>query len=312
MKNLNLNKKVFSKIGTNYLIYLILTIIFQIILINVVMSFDAVLADNINVHSLISMISNYILPFPILILLMSKLESRKIEKHSLDIKTLVTFIAITFTLMWIGNIIGLAVTYLLGSAMQTSIPNPVQELINTQDIWLNLAFISLVGPIFEEILFRKILIDRTIRYGAKVSIIMSAVLFGFFHANLNQIFYAMLMGGFFGYVYIRTGKVTYTILLHIVVNFMGSVASLFVVESAAALTQGAYVPTDLGIIAAYMIFIFTMFLIGILGLSKFRKSQISETRPEIELENPYRTMFLNLGMICFIGFCTLLTIYQIL
>ena len=276
------------------------------------MYFNADLADNINLYSLISVISNYLLPFPILILLMSKLESRKIEKHRLDIKTLVTYIAITFTLMWIGNIIGLAATYLLGSAMQTSIPNPVQDLINTQDIWLNLAFISLIGPVFEEILFRKLLIDRTIRYGVKVSIIMSAVLFGLFHANLNQIFYAMLMGGFFGYVYIRTGKVTYTILLHIAVNFMGSVASLFVVESAAALTQGAYTPMDLGVMAAYMIFVFSMFLLGLLGISKFRKVQITKIRPEIELENPYKTMFLNLGMICFIGFCILLTIYQIL
>lgn len=61
---------------------------------------------------------------------------------------------------------------------------------------MNLALISIIGPIFEEILFRKILIDKTIKYGARISIIISALLFGLFHGNVNQFFYAFLMGGF--------------------------------------------------------------------------------------------------------------------
>ena len=309
---MNQDKKFFSKIGFNYLTYAVLTIILPAVILNVIALWDSNLVNSINFQSVIIIITNYILPFPILIFLMGKLESERPKKHGLDIKTIIIYISITFTLLWVGNIIGLAATYLLGNAMQTTITNPVEELINSQDIWLNLAFISIIGPVFEEIFFRKLLIDRTIRYGVKVSIILSAVLFAFMHANLNQFFYALLMGGFFAYVYIKTGKITYTIILHIAVNFVGSVVSLIVAESVSSITRGASGILDIGIVIIYLLFILTMFLLGTAGLAGLRKHQSSELTGEIELEKPYRNMFVNPGMMCYLGFCILITIYQII
>ena len=241
---------------------------------------------------------------------MKKLEAEKLEKHSLNIKTFLIYLCITFTLMWIGNIIGLAITYLIGTSTQIDVSNPIQDLINTTDIWLNLILISIIAPIFEEIFFRKLLIDRTIKYGAKISIILSATIFGFMHGNLNQLFYAFLMGGFFAYVYIKTGKIIYTIVLHMIVNLMGSVVSLFVVDSANAIAQGAYTTFDIGLFLVYFVFLVLMLIIGIVGIVKFKRSEISKYKPKIELKQPLKTAFINYGMICFIGFCILEIIYQ--
>lgn len=309
---MNIHEKFFSKIGFNYLIFAIIALIIQIIAVNVINAVDSSLLTDFNVLTIASAICNYILPFPILFYLMKKIERNDIEKQSIGLKTFLLYLSITFTLMWIGNIVGLAITSAIGSVFQTEVTNPVQTLINSSDIWLNLVLISIIGPIFEEIFFRKFLIDRTIKYGARVSIILSAVIFGFFHGNLSQLFYAFLLGGFFAYVYIKTGRIIYTITLHIIVNLMGSVVSLFVVESAQAILSNTYGTMDLAIIIIYASFILLAFLFGIIGLSMYRKGKFNGSKTEIALKNPLKTSLLNPGMIFLILFFIAEIIYTLM
>ena len=305
---MNTNQKFFSKIGFSYFIYAISTIAFPLIIFNIIGN-NSEIAGNINFTLIISAICNYILPFPILLFLMKKLESEKLEKESLSIYTFLLYFCISFTLMIIGNMIGLAVTSLIGTAIQSEISNPIQTLINSSDIMLNLIIISIIGPIFEEIFFRKLLIDRTIKYGARISIILSATLFGLMHGNLNQFFYAFLLGGFFSYVYIKTGKIIYPIILHIILNLMGSVLSLFVLESANAITQGSSNPFDIGVILIYVLILLLVMIFGLYGLTQYKKAKLTKIRTKIELTNPIRTAFINYGMVCYIGFTILLILY---
>ncbi len=307
----NTNKRFFSKIGFSYLAYAILAIVFQIIASTIIGTINYDLLTDINIITVISAICNYILPLPIFLLLMRKINTVKIEKNSISARTFLKYVAITFTLLWIGNILGLISTTAISAVISSPIANPVQELINSADFWLNLLLISLIGPIFEEVIFRKLLIDRTIRYGARVSIIISALLFGLIHGNLNQFFYAFLMGGFFAYVYIKTGKIIYTILLHISVNLIGSVVSLFVIESASAIAQNTFTPLDMSIVLIYMIFILIMFFIGILSLLTLKKAKFNGSKTQISLKQPLKTVFLNYGMVCFIIFGLIILIRQI-
>ena len=308
---MNIDKTFFSKIGFTYLIYAIITIIFQVIIINVFGILNPGLIYDINSLTILSAICNYILPFPILIYLMKKLDSHIPEQHTLTIKTFITYIAIALTLMWIGNVIGLGITAIISFFTQLDVSNPVQTLINSTDIWLNLALISIIGPVFEEIFFRKLLIDRTIKYGARVSILLSALLFGLFHGNINQFFYAFLLGGFFAYIYIKTGNIKYTILLHIIINLMGSVVSLFVVSSVENITSGLIQPSDIAIIIIYLLIIFASFLIGIIKLANYKNIQLNDMA-KIKLTEPFKTIILNPGMILFIGFCIALMIRQMI
>lgn len=309
---MNIHKKFFSKIGFNYLTLAITALIFQIIVVNVVYHINSNIIGNYNIFTILNAICNYVLPLPIFLYLMKRLESEKIIKQNLKIPTLLKYIAITFTLMWAGNIFGLIVTSLLGGVLHGPIENPVENLINSSDFIINLLLISLIGPIFEEILFRKVLVDRTIKYGARASIILSAVIFGFFHGNLNQFFYAFLMGGFFAYVYIKTGKIIYPIILHITVNLMGSVISLFVSDSVRALAGGTSDPTAFIIIGIYVIIIIVSIFIGLYSIFNYKKSKFDGTKTRINLNHPVKTMFLNYGMICFIAFCLFEIIYQII
>lgn len=288
------------------------SLIIQIIVINILGFTNHNILNNFNAITIVSAICNYILPFPVLFYLMRKIEKQEMEKESLSLKKFLLYLSITFTLMWIGNMVGLAITSAIGSLFHTEITNPVQTLIGSTDIWLNMILISVLGPIFEEIFFRKFLIDRTIKYGARVSIILSAVIFGFFHGNLSQFFYAFLLGGFFAYVYIRTGKIIYTIILHIIVNLMGSVVSLFVVQSVQAFTSNTYATMDLAIIVIYVLMMLAALFVGLLGLLSYKKGKFNGSKKQIVIKHPLKTSLLNPGMILFILFYVLIILYSLL
>lgn len=308
---MNAHEKLFSKIGFNYLIFGIFALIIQIILINVIGIVNIDLISDFNVLTILTSLCNYILPFPILYYLMKKIEKQEIEKQNLSLKKFLLYLSVTLTLVWIGNIMGLILTSAIGNLFQTDITNPVETMLNSTDIWLNLLLISIIGPIFEEIFFRKFLIDRTIKYGARVSIILSAVIFGFFHGNINQLFYTFFIGGFFAYVYIRTGKIIYTIALHIIVNLMGSVVSLFVVESAQSIISKTYGTMDMAIVVIYVMIIIITFIIGIIGLSMYQKAKFNGSKTQIGLKNPLKTSLLNPGIICLILFFVSQIIYTL-
>lgn len=306
---MNVHKKFFSKIGFNYLALGITAIVFQMIIVNIISITNPDYLSDYNILCMISSLCNYILPFPVFYWLMKRLESFKLEKNKPTAKTFALYLGITFTLMWIGNMIGLGITAILSSTIQTDISNPVHKLINNTDILFNLIVISIIAPIFEEFLFRKMLIDRSIKYGARVSIVLSAVLFGLFHGNLNQFFYAALIGGFFAYVYIKTGKLIYPIILHAFVNLMGSVVSLILANAIINL-ETSINSFDLTIALLYLVVCATLVVLGIVGLSRYKKAKFNGEKTKISLKYPYKTLFMNLGMICFVVFFIFETIMQ--
>lgn len=306
---MNANKKFFSKIGFNYLAYSIASILFLIILSNIIAVIRPEILNNINIATIITAICNYVLPLPILLFLMRKLDSTEIKKNNLGFKTFLKYLCITFTLMWIGNITGTIITNLLSFTIQNDIANPIQNLINSTDLWLNLILISLIGPIFEEIIFRKILIDRTIKYGPLASILVSAIIFGLIHGNLNQFCYTVLVGGFFAYVYIKTGHIKYSIGLHIILNMLGSVLSMIVNNSAVNLSN-AFNTTDLAILVFYFILILIALFVGIYTLVEYiQKKRKQKNSIDLKIIKP---VFLNAGMICFIVFYIIRMALQIL
>ncbi len=303
-------KKHFSKIGRNYLILGISTLIFQIILVNIITLILPGIIRDMNMLLIISSLCNYILPFPIFYYLMKKLDSGHMEKTDLSIRKFLVYTCITIMLISIGNLVGLGITGLIGGITQTDITNPVEVTINNGSIWSNLIIISIISPIFEEIFFRKILVDRVIQFGVKPAILVSGVLFALFHGNLNQFVYTFLVGSFFAYVYVKTGKIIYPILLHIIINIFGSVFSMIVSQSAAHLSSGANIG-DVLIILIYFLILASSFIVGMIAILNHKKEDINNPPAEVELENPLKTIFINGGMISFVVFYLIIIILQL-
>jgi hypothetical protein len=162
------------------------------------------------------------------------------------------------------------------------------------------------------------MIDRISRYGDTVAIIVSAVAFGLFHGNFYQFFYAALIGLLLGYMYCRTGNVKHTILMHMIINFLGSVAVMPVMElsedfitMSEAMANGEIIDMAAFMRAAmavmsYSIIQYALAAVGIVILvlairdKKIKVKKYGEfTIPRGEV---FKTVVLNTGAILFLVF----------
>lgn len=296
------NRRFFSKIGFNYFALGIIVLVLNLFIGLFISIINPNLLSNQTMMTFFSAIWTYLLPLPIFIYIMRKTEAKTLEKHKMTVKTFVICISITMFLMWIGNIMGVIITSGIGSLIQHEVANPINDVINNSGLVTNLIIITTIAPIFEELIFRKLLIDRTIKYGGTISVLLSGLLFAFFHGNLNQFFYAFLLGGFFAIIYIKTGQIKYTIGLHMIINFIGSVVSLFVSQPLMDLANGSVIPptSTFGVIL-YILITLGLTVMGLIySIKYFDKSRFDGSEKEIILKNPVSTILLNPGIICFI------------
>lgn len=296
------NRRFFSKIGFNYFALGIIVLVLNLFIGLFISIINPNLLSNQTMMTFFSAIWTYLLPLPIFIYIMRKTEAKTLEKHKMTVKTFVICISITMFLMWIGNIMGVIITLGIGSLIQHEVANPINDVINNSGLVANLIIITTIAPIFEELIFRKLLIDRTIKYGGTISVLLSGLLFAFFHGNLNQFFYAFLLGGFFAIIYIKTGQIKYTIGLHMIINFIGSVVSLFVSQPLMDLANGSVIsPTSTFGVILYILITLGLTVMGLIySIKYFDKSQFDGSEKEIILKNPVSTILLNPGIICFI------------
>ena len=92
------------------------------------------------------------------------------------------------------------------------------ESVAEESFWMAMLFTVILAPLFEEILFRKLLLDRLLFLGDWSALLISALFFGLFHTNLYQFLYATTTGLVLGYVHIMTGKMRWKVGLHMFVN----------------------------------------------------------------------------------------------
>ena len=296
------NRRFFSKIGFNYFALGIIVLVLNLFIGLFISIINPNLLSNQTMMTFFSAIWTYLLPLPIFIYIMRKTEAKTLEKHKMTVKTFVICISITMFLMWIGIIMGVIITSGIGALIQHEVANPINDVINNSGLVANLIIITTIAPIFEELIFRKLLIDRTIKYGGTISVLLTGLLFAFFHGNLNQFFYAFLLGGFFAIIYIKTGQIKYTIGLHMIINFIGSVVSLFVSQPLMDLANGSVIsPTSTFGVILYILITLGLTVMGLIySIKYFDKSRFDGSEKEIILKNPVSTILLNPGIICFI------------
>ena len=82
-------------------------------------------------------------------------------------------------------------------------------------------YITILGPISEELLFRGLLLRVLKPWGKQTAILVSALVFGFFHGNIIQIPFAFLVGLVLGYVTVEY-SIVWAIVLHIFNNLVMS------------------------------------------------------------------------------------------
>ena len=173
----------------------------------------------------------YIVAFPIFVLCVKGLPTALRRGESLSLGELMVTFFICEWAMITGALISEAITSFLSGMFGYDITNATSELLLDTPLWLVIIVAVIIGPIIEELIFRKYFIDKLSVFGDRLAIVISAIAFGLFHGNLSQLIYATMLGLVLGYTYSKTRRARYTVILHMAVNFLGTVPAMLLSES---------------------------------------------------------------------------------
>ncbi|MCC8047287.1 MAG: CPBP family intramembrane metalloprotease [Clostridiales bacterium] len=259
------------------------------------------------------------------------------HKQPLKPGQIVRTVFIAIFLMYAGNLLGTFVTAVISALTGASAEAAITTYALADSLVLKILFLVILAPLIEEYVFRRQLIDRMSCYGERLAVVTSALMFGLFHGNLSQFFYAFALGLLFGYIYLKTGKLRYSAGLHMGINFLGSIvpsalleaidwsalenlesiANLESIESLGSLEglSPEILGTLLPQLALYGCYVIALVVSAIVGLVLFCRSWRHVTFERAAMELPrgsrFRTAYLNAGMIVFVLSCAALIVFSV-
>lgn len=252
---------------------------------------------------LISSVILYGVAMPLSMVFFRECDVHRVEKRKMDAGLLISVIILCFGLLFAGSILGAWVDDLVLNLMGGSTGDPLGDTVSSISLWSIFLHVVVLAPIFEEIFYRRVVIDRLRRYGDGTAIVISGLVFGMIHGNFRQFFYATFLGMVFAAIYLHTGKLRITVFLHMLLNFVGTfyvsmIAETFggeiPLEFTAEVIQ-AY-PVGYAMLNAYILLYYGSMVLAIPALI-FLIREVRLMPGEISLKGSDRTkaVFCNLG-----------------
>ncbi|HZG71245.1 MAG TPA: CPBP family intramembrane glutamic endopeptidase [Chondromyces sp.] len=113
--------------------------------------------------------------------------------------------------------IAIAIESMLGIEMGSENTENIMNIIETVPITMIVA--SIIGPILEEIVFRKIIFGSLYgKFSFAVSALISSAIFAIAHMELEHILLYSAMGFTFAYLYVKTKRLIVPIIAHVSMN----------------------------------------------------------------------------------------------
>lgn len=272
-----------------------------------------------NFSIIFSFVVQYLIGFPIFCLIMKKIPKSAPEKSKLSLKSFFKYGAVSMAFVFFGNSISMTIMSVIESALGIVSENAVNTILTKTDLLFSILVVGIAGPVVEELMFRKMFVDRLRPYGDALAVFLPALMFGLIHGNLYQFFYAFLLGMIFSYVYLRTGKIVYSTLIHIFINlfcgiFPSYIMSLFDYEEFLNLSLDGtlteeYIAANALPIVMLAIYSFVTYALTFAGVFFFSRHlrDVKLNKGEIRLskgENVEIVLF-NPGAIAFITICVI-------
>ncbi|MCL2757276.1 MAG: CPBP family intramembrane metalloprotease, partial [Coriobacteriia bacterium] len=138
---------------------------------------------------------------------------------------LFALIALMFGIQIVMILINLVFQPLLGQVDASSTDAMDDAMSSILSTPLGLLYVILIGPIFEEIVFRGAVLRKLEPYGANFAMVISALLFGLYHVFLFQAVFAFFVGLIFAYTAGRY-SIKWAMILHILNNLLACLADI--------------------------------------------------------------------------------------
>ncbi len=227
-------KKLFSKVGFAIVLLIVGMYAANILLSSLLLTFYPDAASAWWINWVMSVLPLYGAGLPILYLLLRKVpvapHNRTVrvgwmpeDKPTFGIKQWLLILVMGFGCMYIGSLMGTILMETLSDMVGYDYANQLETTVNDSPLWATFIVTCIIAPLGEEFIFRKLFIDRARRCGDTVAILLSGILFGLFHGNLFQFFYAAMLGILLAYVYTRTGNLWWCVGMHAAANLMGGI-----------------------------------------------------------------------------------------
>ena len=284
-----MEKKTFSRLGFALAAMALSTLASQVLVSNLA----AMLAPALRTAGWFGIASTalfYAVGVPVFALLIRRIpDGPALERQPVKAGAVFVFYFICMGGMYIFNYVGLGVTSLLSLLLGRTVGNPLASVLSGPGLWATVLFVGILSPIFEELAFRKLLLNKLRPFGDKTAMWFSALAFGLFHMNFSQFFYATAVGLVLAYAALKTGNIKLSVLLHVLVNFTGSVLPTLVMQT------GSTILTVM--VAAYM---FLCIGLAILFLCVFwRKIHLNPAPCRFSAPLRGRLVYANRGMFAY-------------
>jgi len=273
--------------------------------------------SDMNGMMIAQMLPAYVIAVPLFLLLLRLVPETKPQRKKLKTSTLISLFPMIYAVTILSNLVGVAFNSLLSDLTQYEATNLVEELLEETSPSLVFFLTVIMAPLVEELLFRKALINRTMKYGEGVAVLLSGVMFGLIHGNLYQIPYAFSIGCVLGYVYLRSGNLGITIALHAFTNLMGGVIAqsatnaidlnqlqLLVEGGNEELLMQFMIENAGGVLyfVIYMVLVVVLVISGsIIFILQARKVTLNPAPEALPKGKRFRTVILNPGMLLFLA-----------
>lgn len=310
-------RKTYSIFGGAYLGAAILNIIPAVIIYIIGMKLRPEFEDNVTFSFVVSIVTLYLIGLPFAYAIIKKIPKCEIGHRKMKVGEIISSLFIGYTVLLSANIVGTIINVFLGKLTGKGIMNPIANAITGLNPIVNILIVAILAPIIEELVFRKILVDRLYKYGEGLTILFSGLMFGLFHGNFAQFFYAFALGIYLAYIYMRTGKIRYTMYIHMFINTIGSLAAIALNGIDIELIQNylysgnteeymAYVMSHMGsfaLLGLYGIVVVLVVITGIiLAIVFHKKFHVDSIATELPKGTGLKSMFANIGMIAYMIF----------
>lgn len=209
-------------------------------------------------------------------------------KQSIYIILIVVF---SYPLAIFFNYIGIMVLSKFGQVLPNTIPIPT----NFNEFIISFLIIALTPGICEEAMFRGLVMSSYENLGSKKAIIYSAILFGMFHFNVQNLLGPIVLGIIFGIIALKTNSLFSTILGHTVNNTIALIIgyNLIDLEDLQGVSQAVDIMPQGSIMVFTLIFLGIMALVSGLLLFKLIQSLPSSRKEPTKLDNAYNDIFIK-------------------
>lgn len=131
---------------------------------------------------------------------------------------LAVYVVVGFALCLLANLVTNVFINLLSAFGIESVGGPDSPVKSIFGLVLAVVATGVIPGVVEECAFRGGLMQPLRTHGDKVAILISAIIFGAFHGNLQQIPFAFMVGLVLAFVTIKTGSILPAMLIHFVNN----------------------------------------------------------------------------------------------